>query len=276
MIFDQKYRPRQIRDLVSNDDSIFIIFKIFKKIGLFNLIISGSTGSGKNSLIFSLFNNIFYNSNSYEFVELYGIEDYKMKDIKQIIWDFLENKFSLNVNKKIIIIKDSDFFSFQSQLYLRKYLENISKLYNFWLLCKCITKINNAISSRCVRIVLKKQGFIKQTVRIKEILDKENLKISLELVEKLIVFGKFSFRLTYNCLIECLILYSNRKIKSLIIKKEYNNHYKKIFFKNYLFKEDNFEYIIKNNLIKIKNKSRRLISLEKNWFFLNNPIFLLE
>jgi replication factor C subunit 2/4 len=130
MIFDQKYRPRQIRDLVSNDDSIFIIFKIFKKIGLFNLIISGSTGSGKNSLIFSLFNNIFYNSNSYEFVELYGIEDYKMKDIKQIIWDFLENKFSLNVNKKIIIIKDSDFFSFQSQLYLRKYLENISKLYN--------------------------------------------------------------------------------------------------------------------------------------------------
>nr|UXY87862.1 DNA replication factor C complex subunit 3 [Cryptomonas curvata] len=278
MILHERYRPRNVRDLVCNDDSVFIIYKIFNKIGVFNMIVFGPSGTGKTSLIFSIYNELISNKNSYELLEIWGLEEYKTKNTKAIIGDFLNNKFSSIVNTKLIIIKNSDFFSFQIQLFLRKYLENISKFYNFWLLCKFITKINNAISSRCVRIVLKKQGFIKQSVRFKEVLDKENLNISLETLEKLIDFSKFNFRLQYKYLVENFIFNSKRKIKSLIIQKKFVNYYDKNFFKDFFFREENFDYLKKILHFKSKSLFAKSFFLHKKkiWFFLNNPIFVFE
>ena len=277
-MFCEKFKPKNFKDLVCNEDSVFMLYKILKKIGIFNLLISSSSGLGKNSLFFSFLNELSFQPHNYELIELFGINDNKIKNTKEFIADCLENNFSKNIKKKIIIIKDLDFLPFHNQLYLRKYLENFSFSYNFWLISKSIFTINTGISSRCVRIILKKQGNIQISVRIKEIFDKENITLCLETTERFIGLGNFNFRVIYNFLIKIYIFNYARQIKSLTIQENFTSTYKKNFCKEYFLRDKNYEYIKKifKNKFKFSYHEPKFWNSYTSWFFLNNITMVFE
>ena len=95
----EKFKPNNFKQLVCNEDSIFMLDKILKKIGIFNILISGPAGIGKNSLFSSFLNQISHKSNDCELIELFGNNANKLKNTKEIITDFLENNFSKIVKK---------------------------------------------------------------------------------------------------------------------------------------------------------------------------------
>jgi replication factor C subunit 3/5 len=277
-MWTEKYRPRNFRDLICNEDSIFTLYKLQKKIVIYNIIIFGPSGIGKISSFYSFLNELIIQKDNYHLIELSGVDEYKVKNTNEIISDFLFMNFSKEKKKKIIIIKDSDYLPFQSQLCLRKYLENLSPFFNFWLVCKFIFKINTAISSRCVRILLKKQGFLQPTVRIKEIFDKENILIFLETLEKFISLGNFNFRLILNLLTEYFIFNFNPIIKSFIIGKYFISKYKENYSKDYFFKDKEYTCFRKTFYYDCKNRNTKLknIKKNKNWFYSNNSNIIFE
>ena len=266
----EKFKPNNFKQLVCNEDSIFMLDKILKKIGIFNILISGPAGIGKNSLFSSFLNQISHKSNDCELIELFGNNANKLKNTKEIITDFLENNFSKIVKKKIIIIKNSNYLPFETQLFLRKFLENFSTFYNFWFLAKSVYKLNNGISSRCVKIILKKQGFKQITVRIKEMTDKEKIFICLEILEKFVSLGKFNFILIYNFLNEFLIFAYTLKIKSLSIHENFTHNHTQNFYKDFFLRDCNYTYIKKMLGIKIRHSNSKLKFWNTDWFFLNN------
>ena len=277
-MWTEKYRPRNFRDLICNEDAIFTLYKMQKKIGIYNIIIFGPSGIGKISSFYSFLNELIIQKDNYQLKELSGVDEHKLKNINEIISDFLLMNFSNKKKKKIIIIKDSDYLPFQSQLFLRKYLENVSPFFNFWLVCKFISKINTAISSRCVRIFLKKQGFLQPTVRTKEIFDKENILIFLETLEKFISLGNFNLRLILNLLVEYFIFNYNSIIKSFIIGKYFISKYKVNYSKDYFLKDKEYTCIRKTFYFDCKNRNTTLknINKNKNWFYSNNPNIIFE
>jgi replication factor C subunit 3/5 len=277
-MWSEKYRPRNFRDLICNEDAIFTLFKLQKKIGIYNIIIFGPSGVGKNSSFYSFLNELIIEKDNYQLIELSSIDEYKLKNTNEMISDFLFMNFSKEKKKKIIIIKDSDYLPFQNQLYLRTYLENVSPFFNFWLVCKFISKINTAISSRCVRILLKKQGFLQPTVRIKEIIDKENILIFLETLEKFISVGNFNIRMILKLLGEFFIFNFNPIIKSFMIGKYFISKYKDIYSKDYFIKDKEYTCLRKNFYFEYKNRNTKLKTIKKNkdWFYSNNPNIIFE
>jgi len=218
-MWSEKYRPRNFRDLICNEDAVFVLYKILQKIGAFNILLQGPSGIGKNSSAFSFLNELSFQKSNYHLIELNGTDESRIKYTKEMLANFIETNFSNNITKKIVVIKNSDFLSFQNQLCLRKYLENNSSYSCFWLICKLFSKINTSILSRCIRIVLKKQGFLQPAVRLKEIVDKENMLIFLETLENFISIGNFNFRIFFNSLTQNFFLTLNHLILSIVIKK---------------------------------------------------------
>nr|UXY87365.1 DNA replication factor C complex subunit 3 [Cryptomonas sp.]UXY87370.1 DNA replication factor C complex subunit 3 [Cryptomonas sp.] len=272
-MLSEKYRPRNLRDVVSNDDSINSLYKLSKKINFCNVLICGQTDIGKNSAVFSFLNQLRCNESETQLIEIGSLDEYNLKNTIDILKDFLESYLTNRKSKKLVVIKNGDFLSSQTQLCLREYLEKKIYRFSFWIICQSSFKINTAILSRCIQIHFKPQNTFQFTVRFKEILDKEKIQIFLETLEYLVDIGHSNFIRIFTLITEMLFLPTTKRISSLLIDRKYIAKWKYFYIKDFLLRDAHAIGFRKSfYLVKIYSTEHCLIFRKfRHWFYINIP-----
>lgn len=202
VLWIDKYKPKNINDLLGNKDEIKQINEWLKKGKERGLIISGDYGTGKSCII-----NIILKEHNYEIIE-YNMTYYKNKnDIKEFIKGCTNYKHINKNKKKCLVIEEVDNMD---RNIITKIQEKIKeKGWPIILICKENSKKEKEMKNLCKIIKIKKPEYEELKKLTKKIIKNENLKLNDEII---------------NYCIEK----SESNIQNLIYYLEEINNYKKV------------------------------------------------
>lgn len=177
-VWFEKYRPKELSDFLFQDDLKDKIQARIKEQQPENLILYGSAGVGKTSIVNYLLNNL-----DCEVLVINGSIQNKIDDVRDVIFPFLR-KGTLN-QWKIIDIREFDRFTQQAQEALKDEIESSTLNCRFFLTTNNLHKIDPAIRSRCTTIQVEPSNEDDVFKRIIDILSQENIKYTPEDEDKI-------------------------------------------------------------------------------------------
>jgi replication factor C subunit 3/5 len=207
----EKYIPKSFNDLKHNKELSKLLIDIFNnKYNIPNLIIYGSAGNGKYTLIKLVLNKIYGNEIYKTRKEVFEIKSKKIKinyllssyhiviDLKlhkqwckYVVDNFLKSiVYSKNIahnTHKIIVILNSDCLSRQSQFALRRIIEKTTSTARYIFTCNSLSKLAEPIKSRFQSVRLRAPTFDEVSLIIKDICKSESIKITKGNIKKLIL-----------------------------------------------------------------------------------------
>lgn len=145
----EKYRPKQIDDVISHENIIKSIMSMINNNCLTNILFYGPPGTGKTSVITSILNKI-YKNNNLMYLKLNASDDRGINVVRTKIEDFSKSKnLFKEYSYKFIILDEADYMTSDAQYALRKIMESYSNSIRFCIICNYIHKIIPEIQSRC-------------------------------------------------------------------------------------------------------------------------------
>eukprot|EP00954_Amorphochlora_amoebiformis_P019388 1332242-Amorphochlora_amoeboformis.AAC.1 len=146
----EKYRPKTLKEVVGNFETIQRLSIIAKNGNMPNLIIAGPPGIGKTSSISCLARDMLGSSFKEAVLELNASDDRGIEVVRNKIKMFAQKKVTLPAGKhKIIILDEADSMTASAQQALRRTMELYSSTTRFALACNISSKIIEPIQSRC-------------------------------------------------------------------------------------------------------------------------------
>ena len=278
----EKYRPKNINEIISHDQNIETIKKLLLGGSLPHLLFHGSSGTGKTSTIMALAKEIYGNNIRLMVMKLDASDDRGINSVRDDIKGFAEKTNMFHKGVRLIILDEADSMTFDAQFALRRIIEKYSATIRFCLICNYENKIIPAIRSRCA-------NFRFSNIDIKHICNKlsyisknEKLIIEDSVIEIIAKLAKGDLRKAINLLqsismqtnnITSDLCYdtagipSNKIIKELLgvlINKDYDfNETIKVVYK--LIKDQGYSLsiVLKELIIEILNNENRLIEIPK-------------
>lgn len=211
----EKYRPTNYTEVKGQ---IFVKNTILNMInqGCFpNMIFHGSPGTGKTSFIFSLAKLIYKNNVETLVLELNASDDRGINVIREEIKDFTSKTNLFSNGIKLVILDEADAMTPEAQLALRYLMEKFKKQVRFCLICNYYYKIIDSLKSRCCVFRFLPLNYDETKDIIKNIMKNENVKLSKEIVDKIISFGSGDIRKSIN-LLQSICL-TNKKINNKFV-----------------------------------------------------------
>ncbi len=158
----EKYRPRKLNEVISQEESISILNNTLKTGELPHLLLYGGPGTGKTSSILALCNQLFGPVRVNErVIELNASDERGINVVRGKIINFAKVAIGtadpnyLCPPYKIIILDEADAMTKEAQAALRKVMEENSNITRFCFICNYINQIIEPINSRCVKIRFK-------------------------------------------------------------------------------------------------------------------------
>lgn len=194
----EKYRPIKIEDCILPKRLKSTFEGIRDKQQMINMLLSGSSGTGKTTLAKALCKEldvdwIVINASAHNGIDM----------IRNTIVDFAST-ISLGGNGKCVILDEADNLTLDAQKAFRSYIEEFSSNCNFILTCNYPNKLIDAIHSRCMNIEIsvkkeeKAQLAMNFFKRVTYILDKEHIEYDNKVVSELIKHYFPDFRRVIN------------------------------------------------------------------------------
>lgn len=175
-----KFKPSSFDDIVSQEIILNTIDKLILSQTLSNFIFYGPPGTGKTSTILAVVDKLYGQSSNYMIMNINASENRGVNTIRKEIHKFVSSKhifcFDGGEDKyKLVILDEADAMTNNSQILLRKIIDDYSVNVKFCLICNYIEKIDPSLQSRFIKF--KFTPLNKQIIldRIKIILDKENV-----------------------------------------------------------------------------------------------------
>lgn len=207
--FIEKYKPRQINDLILPLMIKTKLNNIINSDSIPNIIISGPSGIGKTCTISCLIKQIFGNDKTriLEFNDSNKTPNRTLEYIKTTVYNFckqkLKDKKRGNIdqwNQKIIIFDEADGITYKAQNILSTLIEKNNKHVCFAFTCNDANKIIEPIQSRCIIIkysLIQKDNIIQY---IKKICLLENIKYTNDGLAIIADLSKGDIRIAINSL----------------------------------------------------------------------------
>jgi len=215
-MWTEKYSPRSIIELLSNESQFFNLAKIILNLNFFNYLIHGPYGIGKTIFGALSTRELFNLALKHDIVKFDGLDNNSMSSVRKKLKYFIESNFLRNERKKLVIIDNADKFSFSGQLGLRENMERQDRNLSFWLFCNSSNKINPTILSRCVLINLKPCSGLHLCIRLHEIAEKEKFKWQIESLIDSLFHGNGDIRKTINIAMHQKLIESKNVFPTLL------------------------------------------------------------
>ena len=227
----EKYRPTQFEHIVLDPINQIFFENILKNQYFPNLLFYGPPGTGKTTTIINLINeyNKKYTTNSKGTLIHLNASDERGIDIirNQILQFVRTNNFFENCIK-FVVLDEVDYMTKNAQQALKYLLQMSNYNVRFCLICNYISKIDESLKKEflCVRF----NQLPKHQIHyfIKDICEKEDLKIEDKKIDKLLEVYKSDIRSMINFLqlnrsnlyeFECILSNENWKyLHNLILK----------------------------------------------------------
>ena len=269
--WNEKYRPKKLNELLYNEEIKNIINNFINNKNIPNIILYGPSGIGKTSLVNILINSLYLN-NKDMVLELNNSDDRGINIIRNIrdyarqpsVLSYIKNNY--NKLHKLIILDEADSLTYEAQYALRRIIELYSNNIRFCMICNNLSKLDDALISRCN--IFKFQSIPEdiQLLKLKNICDKEkiicldeylldickasngDIRQSINTLEYLYLTKINNNIITYNDIDNILsdILYNDKKK----LYDQFNNKEYKIIYK-YLLDLKNKKNININKIIEI-------------------------
>lgn len=288
----EKYRPVEFEDIIL-DSSNKLIFQNILKLNKFpNLLFYGPPGTGKTTTIINLIKS--YQS-KYSFVSddqilhLNASDERGIEIIRNHIYCFVKSNGLFNNSLKFVILDEIDYMTKNAQLALRYLIKERSSNVRYILICNYISRIDETLQNDFVQLRFNQLPVENIVQHINIIAKKENLNISHEeIINIQKIFNSdirsminylqsnssnFSKNNTNNIFLpdnifSSLIQEVKQHIKSKssskkieLINLDFNKYTQCLHISSSVFIKLFLNYLYKNHLIKINEKSIKLLEL---------------
>ena len=165
----EKYRPKSVESLICSAEIKKFISDCIEKYDIPNMLLYGRAGTGKNSIV-----NVIVNNMDCNYLTINASEERGIDTIRDKVQNFANTASFMN-KKKIIILNEADGLLPVAQDSLRELMETASDNCRFILTCNYINKIIAPIRSRCAEFELI-PDYLDIAELLVNILDSENIK----------------------------------------------------------------------------------------------------
>ncbi|PVV04196.1 hypothetical protein BB560_001312 [Smittium megazygosporum] len=218
----EKYRPKTLDELVSQDSIVTTLQKYIDLGGLPHLLFYGPPGTGKTSTILALAAQLYGKKYRNMVLELNASDDRGIDVVRDQIKNFAmtmsvfgsafsaKNDSNTTAAKyKLIILDEADSMTQAAQAALRRIIEKYTKNVRFCIICNYASKIIPAIQSRCTKFRFTPLSIDQISDRVEYIIKTENVSISPDAVRGILEIAKGDMRRVLNVLQSCYLAYDN-------------------------------------------------------------------
>ncbi|AGF85186.1 replication factor C small subunit [Moumouvirus goulette] len=220
----EKYRPRRLQDIAQSENLIKLFKNSISKGEMTHFLFYGPPGTGKTSAILAMGREIFKEHFPTRVIEFNASDDRGINAVREKITNEAK-KYVTSISNpdgtiipsyKIIILDEADSMTDEAQDALRVIIEQYSTTTRFCFICNYITKITDAIKSRCSAIYFKKLDDDCMVNKLNEISIKESMKLSKEILETIIEVSNGDMRKAIMLLqnLKYLYAFKNRTKKN--------------------------------------------------------------
>ncbi|VWU49661.1 replication factor C subunit 2, putative [Hepatocystis sp. ex Piliocolobus tephrosceles] len=223
----EKYRPKKLDDIVHQTNAISMLKEVIKTKNMPHLIFYGPPGTGKTSAINALAHELFGPENINERVlELNASDDRGINVVREKIKAYTrisisKNKINSITNEplpswKIVVLDEADMMTEDAQSALRRIIEIYSTVTRFILICNYIHKITDPIFSRCSCYRFQGIPLNVKKEKLLQICKNENITISDEALDKIIVTTEGDLRRAVSTIQLCSCINPNITTESVL------------------------------------------------------------
>lgn len=202
----EKYRPKQMDQVISHPDIILSLERFITKKSLPHLLFYGPSGSGKTSTIKCCAREIYGKYMDCMILELNASNERGIETVRTKIKNFVCNRNSIYLPQetrgifKMVILDEIDSMTVEAQGMLRQTIEKNSSTTRFCLICNDIDKINSALQSRCAHYRFAPLRSKDMLIKLDEICSLEKIDYDKKAMDAIIKISKGDMRAAINIL----------------------------------------------------------------------------
>lgn len=217
----EKYRPFSLDKIISHQNIVSILRKYLNNNTIPNLILFGSPGTGKTSIIKACANELYGTSVNIMTLEINASEERGIDIVRSRITQFANSKSIFSWGEiaastiKLVILDEADSMTVDAQIALKNTIDTYSHTTRFCLICNCIKKIHYSLISRCIRFrfhPLPKQQIFEH---IKNLCKIESVDITDSAINEIIKYSHGDMRRVVNVLQSVQTAYSHIDINCI-------------------------------------------------------------
>ena len=197
----EKYRPRCIKEVVGNEESVARLRVVARDGNMPNVVITGPPGTGKTTSICALARELLGDKYEDAVLELNASNDRGLGVVRDKIKSFAQKKVTLPAGRhKIIILDEVDSMTKAAQQALTRTMELHSATTRFALACNYSSKIIEPIQSRCAVLRFSRLDNADVYERIMAVIKSEDVQYTEDGLESLLYIAEGDLRNAINTL----------------------------------------------------------------------------
>ena len=223
----EKYRPKKLQDLTQGQNLIDLFQNSIKTGNMTHQLFYGPPGTGKTSAIMAIGREIFKEFFDSRVVEFNASDDRGINAVREQITNQAKKFVTDTVSKdgtrippyKIIILDEADSMTDEAQDALRVIIEKYSTVTRFCFICNYISKITDAIKSRCSVVYFKKLSTKCMINKLNEIAIKESMVLDKKILNTIIDVSNGDMRKAIMLLQNLRYLYEYKNNMNIPLNK---------------------------------------------------------
>ncbi len=205
-IWTERYRPKNLDEVVGQDDITERLKSYVKSESLPHLLFSGPAGVGKTTSAIAIAKELFGEMWANNFTELNASDERGINVVRNQIKNFSRTAPLGDAGFKIIFLDEADALTPDAQNALRRTMERFSSTCRFILSCNYSSKIIEPIQSRCAVYRFRPISNVSIEKRIMHIAGEEKLNVTKDGLDAIGYVARGDMRKAINTLQSAAVL----------------------------------------------------------------------